>query len=257
MTSSPRCALCDKPFARKDTLKLHVMKRHPTEFVNLYQKRSDFICSYCNKCFSRKYTLKEHVKRYHADGYALLYPEKTFYFQCVLCKRRFNHEHNLKSHLKIHTDQETFGDANPIVPSDKRKQKRCALCQTYTSYLTQEIVNHLKSYHDVIIESEELNFSSMAEFTEWKSQMEQDSSSQFRKETSKSSKQHVLVKYVCSRSGMYKPRGQGKRRLKLQGSKKINAFCPCSISLVINKEGKTDVSNFLNLSYSRINTCLT
>lgn len=120
------------------------------------------------------------------------------------------------------------------------------MCKDYSSNITKDIFNHLKNAHDIIIESEELTFASVGEFYDWKSKIETEHSTQFKKRTTKSSKLHVLTKYVCSRSGMFNPSGHGKRHVKLQGSKKINAFCPSAIDLTVNTDGMLITFDFVN-----------
>ncbi len=40
--------------------------------------------------------------------------------------------------------------------------------------------------------------------------------------------------YQCNRSGVFFPKGSGQRRLKSQGSSKINSQCTAAISLTVN-----------------------
>jgi len=44
--------------------------------------------------------------------------------------------------------------------------------------------------------------------------------------------------YSCHRSGVYKPRGLGKRHVKVQGSAKIGMLCPAALRVRIFTTGK-------------------
>ncbi|CAH0547154.1 unnamed protein product [Brassicogethes aeneus] len=226
----PNCNLCDKTFARSSSLKLHVKNKHPNDFENMYKViEKGIMCRFCQKGFVRQYTLKVHIKRFHSEFFNEVYPEVAYKFNCPHCNNHFNHLRSYKYHLKTH-------EPNTL---SRQKMLKCALCKIFFS--NNMIKNHFKMVHDVTIEFDEINFSSVAEFNEWKNHVEVEFSTQYRKQYTKSSKHHVLTSYICSRSGMYAPRGQGKRHIKLQGTKKINAYCPSSISLKINTEGFCNV----------------
>ncbi|CAG9764310.1 unnamed protein product [Ceutorhynchus assimilis] len=250
MPSNFVCPVCDGKFARSDSLKIHVHRKHSKEFNNLYKKKeTKFKCKYCESCFANNYCLKVHVKRFHAEKFNEIFQEKAEKFTCTECKKQFSREHNLKSHLlKEHKIvYNASNDDNSIKLNRKFKQKKlCAYCKKFTAYPTQEMLNHLKNDHDIHLETEEIQFSSISEFKDWKTKVETENTVQFRKETSKSSKNHVLHRYTCSRSGMYSPRGQGKKRLKYKGSKKINGFCPSSIHLVVESDGNCSAKYIKN-----------
>lgn len=249
-----QCSVCNKTFARSDSLKLHVKRKHPKEFMDFSVKLSNNKCLFCDKFFARPYTLKVHVKRQHADSFKEQYPEVTYNYHCGQCNRKFSHKHHLRSHLKLHLSTENNSTVQTLLQTNNKKQKICPMCKTYSTSSIDEIIKHLLNCHEIKVQSEELKFSSVSEFLEWKKTVEQEYSTQFRKETTKSSKHHVFNQYVCSRSGMYRPRGHQKRHLKLQGSKKINAFCPASISLRIGTDGKFQVVFFRAVCYFMQNT---
>ena len=65
--SKHECAVCEKRFATKGVLTLHIRTFH--------EKRADFMCEICLKCFTRKEHLKEHVLSVH---------EKRADFKCEI-----------------------------------------------------------------------------------------------------------------------------------------------------------------------------
>lgn len=84
------------------------------------------------------------------------------------------------------------------------------------------------------------------DFLQWKSEMEEETLSSFYKA------RHVDFKdghgtyhyYECSRSGTYKPKGKGERKLKSQKSAKIGKKCPAKITLKV-----TDSTNTLFVKF--------
>lgn len=49
-------------------------------------------------------------------------------------------------------------------------------------------------------------------------------------------KNYVTTSYICNRSGTYIPNANGIRHSKIQGSCKINGFCPANITLKLKKD---------------------
>lgn len=75
------------------------------------------------------------------------------------------------------------------------------------------------------------------EFTQWKSKLEESQNSCYCKSTGTKEKHGDGIKisyYSCNRSGKYLAKGTGKRRLKCQGSSKIDAHCTSTIQLTEN-----------------------
>lgn len=198
------CWVCKKIFARSDSLKLHLKRKHQEEFKNLPQKISDNKCLVCNKYFTKKYTLKRHIKQKHADSqYSETRPEVevTYNYQCSHCNRKYSYKHHLKSHIKnLHSSASTVPTEVLTLPGKNIKHKICPLCKTYSSPSLEEFVKHIRNLHDVKVESEELQFLSVSEFLDWKKNIEKNKSTQFRKETTKSSKHHDTRKHGMSDS---------------------------------------------------------
>ena len=120
-TSKYRCEPCDKTFARKETLSLHMLKEHPEdEVVN-----SIFQCEVCKRVFTRALSLQNHMKS-HTDQNKCDTCEKCFssalglmrhkcdgpppereesgLYSCEKCGRKFKEELYLKRHMMVHTD---------------------------------------------------------------------------------------------------------------------------------------------------------
>uniref|UniRef100_A0A6P7H378 Uncharacterized protein LOC114346435 n=1 Tax=Diabrotica virgifera virgifera TaxID=50390 RepID=A0A6P7H378_DIAVI len=57
------------------------------------------------------------------------------------------------------------------------------------------MLNHLTSCHNIEIETQDYTFSSVAEFEEWRNEVEEECKTRFRKRKTKSSKHHTSGKY--------------------------------------------------------------
>lgn len=58
----PSCDICNKSFARKDNLKLHILAYHTL-------KRPTLHCTSCGKSFCSKGVLSNHVQKYHEKSH--------------------------------------------------------------------------------------------------------------------------------------------------------------------------------------------
>ena len=75
----------------------------------------------------------------------------------------------------------------------------------------------------------------LAEFEEWKAAYEAEQSVMFVKGTGDRTTEECTISYFqCNRSGVFRPKGEGLRRLKSQGSSKINHHCTAAITLTVN-----------------------
>lgn len=82
--------------------------------------------------------------------------------------------------------------------------------------------------------SDALKFSNQDEFHIWKGQMKRETQSFFiNKHGSYKTNGYTKLKYVCHRSGIFKTESKGIRHLKVQGSHKMNGYCPAEISVKI------------------------
>lgn len=104
------------------------------------------------------------------------------------------------------------------------------------------MIDHLQQTHNIEIEYELYEFTSFDHFLLWKQTMERETASSYVKlHGTYKTETHTKTKYSCHRSGKFIQKGTGKRHLKMQGSKKINAFCPAHLEVLI-EEHKCSVS---------------
>ena len=57
--------------------------------------------------------------------------------------------------------------------------------------------------------------------------------------------------YQCNRSGVFHPKGSGQRRLKSQGSSKINSQCTAAITLTVNHTTQSVIADVCHTHYAR------
>lgn len=96
------------------------------------------------------------------------------------------------------------------------------------------------------MKSEVLHFLNQEEFGVWKEKVEKETNSSFiNRKGSYQTKEYKKLNYMCNRNGFYQSRGTGLHHLKMQGSNKINGYCPAKINLKIFNNGKCE-ANFIN-----------
>ncbi|KAJ8971715.1 hypothetical protein NQ317_006017 [Molorchus minor] len=174
--------------------------------------------------------------RLHPDKVTEIVPRvykntKNFRFTCGFCSRNFNSKNHLNYHLKSHGVTQGNVTLN---------QQKCPLCD-YCDPLKKQLIIHFQEIHNIEIVLESRDFPSRSVFDEWKSILEEENSCKFIKQFSKSLSNGTLTEYICHRSGKFISKGKGLRRLKTQGSNKINGFCPAKIRLVEDDERKCSV----------------
>jgi len=144
--------------------------------------------------------------------------------QCVICLKQFQCTSNLNKHIRtVHKCQTLNPD---------RKNIRCSLCN-YEALSTNSINDHLESHHEIILAKENYSFISEEEFQQWKELIEKESHCEFVKHSgSKKRGSKTVTYYYCHRSGTFESRSKSKKRnLKVQGTNKINGYCPAVIRL--------------------------
>lgn len=112
---------------------------------------------------------------------------------------------------------------------------------------------------------ERKSFETFEEFSQFKENEEVASVSDFiiQRKKRNAITEKCTTTYSCSRSGVYVSKSKNKRRLKLQGSKKLQTFCPAEIKLITNAtSGKCEAiylkthighdSDELNLAHVKI-----
>lgn len=156
----------------------------------------------------------------------------SYNHQCYICDKIFSANSNLNRHLrKIHQE-------NVQSPYNNVK---CALCESvFSSSSTYN--QHLEKDHQVRIDIEQLTFSSKETFEEWKHSVENETTSQYIKSRGeKKSKNINKTYYSCNRSGYYVSKARTRKKLKKQGSRKINGRCPASMNVTVNPDSTYDV----------------
>lgn len=210
-----QCSLCPAVFSRVSNLNKHTKVKHPR--AEDIQSRKQ--CPECGAFFTWLTGLKRHVQQKHPSKVQELIPVKTYKFNCRYCHRRFNRANNLTNHERIAHNIKT-----------EKKLHKCPVC--YNEFEISLINQHLDTDHDIQLKTEVLRFESYDEFVSWKCNIERDTNTYFAKRTTqlspRSAKYHY---YYCHRSGTFTPKGTGKKRLKSQGSNKMNAYCPAMMKV--------------------------
>lgn len=190
-----------------------------------------YVCNVCKTAYSNNSNLKRHVQKFHPANQSELAPSRyktaaNYKFPCSMCKRNFNYEKHLKFHMKQNHKAEVPSET--LLPKNS-KPKKCPLCE-HQDFLPVDLISHFEQAHQLEIIKKDMKMPT-ADFERWKMQLESDTNSRFVRQYMKKCNSVVIEHYVCHRSGVYLPEGKGLRRLKKQGSVKINSFCPASIKM--------------------------
>ncbi|XP_077374507.1 uncharacterized protein LOC144017119 [Festucalex cinctus] len=108
------CPQCSKTFARKSSLKKHMM---------IHKGEKPYICSFCGKGFSQKVNMITHIRRHTGEKpYTCSMCDKSFYdcsglvqhmrthtgekpFPCLVCGKSFRSKSALTRHVRTHTEE--------------------------------------------------------------------------------------------------------------------------------------------------------
>lgn len=199
-------------------------------------------CARCEKAYSTEGNLRKHIKSKHPNEQSMI-PRKykdegNFQYSCP-CGKNFNHKHHFLYHLKSHNDGSLRATTiHPGLTTMMRVKKKCPMCP-YADYYITSLMEHFERTHGIEIVEQMLEFSSEYLFDDWKSETEKKTISNFVKKYTKKSSKGITTIFACNRSGNYVPKTTVRRRmLKIQGTNKINAFCPASMKLFADYEGK-------------------
>ena len=121
------CSLCNKSFALKDTMIIH-MRTHT--------KEKPFSCILCIKPFSTKTNLTRHM-RIHTG-------EKPF--SCMICNKLFSHSSEVKSHMRTHTGEKLFSCSH----CNKSFAHRCSLKRHIMSHTSETPINDVIDGSEVL-----------------------------------------------------------------------------------------------------------
>lgn len=158
-------------------------------------------------------------------------------FRCELCNKGFCKRYNLNRHNKI---KHSF----PVVFRRKRRTDyKCGLCEDiFTKF--KDFKDHLPLVHDIKLKSQELEFKTDNEFKEWKQFVEEQETASYVKHQASSYYDLKIGYYQCHRSGYFretvKPH-ERQRQIKIQGTSKINAYCPARIKSISSSDGSVYV----------------
>ncbi|CAB0010163.1 unnamed protein product [Nesidiocoris tenuis] len=178
-------------------------------------------CTDCHKKFSKVDSLNFHIKRVH----------QTKKLQCYYCMFQTTFKFHMASHVKNkHLEP---------VPSKKVRDQpvTCCLCNDFSCLVRAEMIDHYIRVHGVEMQRYNLEFKSRGEFIAWKKLIEKKEVCRFTSQSGSTTTPNSRFQaFNCFRSGVYKARGVGKRRLKTVGSIKINSICPASIKIIEDRK---------------------
>lgn len=122
--SKTQCNVCQKIFARLDTLEKHYASKHLTQRTGPYEKKH--LCEVCGQGFSRPDKLKIHYRKHTGEKpYSCVYCSKSFIkrdylvmherihsgekpYSCDICGKCFNQGAPLRIHLRSHTGERPY-----------------------------------------------------------------------------------------------------------------------------------------------------
>lgn len=162
-------------------------------------------------------------------------------FACEKCAMQFKSRSGLWKHQQKaegHTLQKRVN-----------KTLNCASGNCQEQFATLfSLVNHVELSHGIKIDEEHLTFDNFEEFETWRLNYEKENDVRyvtFSGSKTQSSKQ--VYTFYCNRSGDYRVRtqeGRRKRRLKRQGSCKLNAYCTAHIKADHLDSGRVHVRHW-------------
>ncbi|XP_068085177.1 uncharacterized protein [Anabrus simplex] len=224
------CEVCGNELSAKSSLDRHLKVVHGIEPEAREKK---FECSHCTVSYVTKKSLAHHVRLQHSvltspsedSSTEDNSPDNKAKHLCSYCGKIYCKAYSLKQHVtKVH------GIEEQKIPSSI-----CSICDAHVRY-GSDFSKHLKSEHDIEEDIEELSFSSMADFYQWKEKMEKETLSSYSKATgTRGSQQSLRHYFACHRSGERRTHGKGKRLFNAENSVKIGKLCPSR--LIVSESG--------------------
>ena len=96
------CDICEKVYARYDTLRRHFKVVHDRAKTKIYTHNpveSPVTCSKCHKTLKHSRNLKEHIEVIHLGKIGTNSNSSTFTSKCEYCQKKFGHSCHLKTHV--------------------------------------------------------------------------------------------------------------------------------------------------------------
>ncbi len=108
--------------------------------------------------------------------------------------------------------------------------EKCIICNQLVA--KQEIYRHYEQNHQIQFEVDDLQFSCVEEFYDWKRNMQLATNSSYIVSRAEKGKRFKVTTFKCHRSGPQVIKSSDRKiKMKAQGSKKLNAVCPAFIKL--------------------------
>ncbi|CAF0753381.1 unnamed protein product [Didymodactylos carnosus] len=162
-------------------------------------------------------------------------------FVCSMCAKVYRSGAGLRYHKrKRHRGM--------VEPTALHRVKCQEIGCTYQMLAISDLRNHLSNHHQKPEYkcTEEKKFTSLSDFTEWKSSFEQRTGSKYVKNCGAKGKSdnQTTEYYYCNRTGPYKSVGQGLRRSKAQGLLRCGIHCTSSMKVEIQNDENITVQYY-------------
>ncbi|XP_074596218.1 uncharacterized protein LOC141851373 [Brevipalpus obovatus] len=140
---------------------------------------------------------------------------------CDQCKKNFSKKANLVQHCqRIHG----LAKSHQLV--------LCALCRSEVE--KKLFVEHCSVDHDLVINFQKLTFDSSQDFKNWKEKIEDETCAFFTPAFGKKYSENGYTQiFVCNRSGPFRSKSKGLRKMRSQGSRKSGEYCPARIKVSV------------------------
>ncbi|XP_045781491.1 uncharacterized protein LOC123878347 isoform X2 [Maniola jurtina] len=184
----------------------------------------------CGIEFKQRKNLYAHMRKLH-NIEPFQQQIKVENYICDFCGRKFACQSSIIRHLRRnHSDSN-----NKLIGVNKKTSLRCPYGKCSLNFRTYEVLReHLAKKHNFQIEFEELSFSSIEDFDQWKDRMQLQTASLYTQSTAGRNLRIELGRrlyYNCHRSNVYKQRGNNIRAIKSLGSNKIGKACPSRLEV--------------------------
>lgn len=123
-----------------------------------------------------------------------------------------------------------YKENEPAPSNFALKCMKCSICDDQGT--RSELDQHYMEVHEIDLNIERIEFTSLTTFHEWKKAIEKANHCKY---VAACGRKYNHERYECHRSGDFKSKSKGLRSLKRQGSKKIGAYCPSK--MIVNKKG--------------------